>query len=717
MYFRKKSRNISANSSRGSGLLEVLIAVLVLSIGMLSIARLHSTLIKEGSAANNRAIAVKLAQTRLDQLRQFRYTGPDASRAINPDCSQRTALVNNIEVNVSCFTSIAAEANAQLVEFANIDSNTTFSWQVTAVNGNNTQRDVTVAVSWADAVDPNNVQTVQLTSTIFAINAEAQAIGDGSGIGAMSDGPKVFHNPGALPDVVAIDLNNNDRIESDRPTPSVSRHGHSVVVNFETTTFKTSNNQALAVADYSTVSCVCTSDSDGPAYTPARWVWYPGTDSKAPLPEIELGTLVTKSRGRVPNSGQVASQDPLCDICCRDHHDVNDNSYPKYDPARPATDYTNNTHNHYNLATDISGSNIYLESCRMVRADGIYRVMQDWNLRDILVIPKDNYLDNQTNFQSYTNYVESVLQYQFAGGTPPTKPTRPIIELVPSQQAQLLARGIYLDNIYNCRPGNKSRVTGEACNPGSNPNQINTAYQTYVNNKIQANDREWLRQAVFAEVNLTVLASWSAGNVNGTTPPYIQVDNQYVQNIFNPDTNYYTTYYRGRVTGTTSAGDTNITAEARVSNTGFTSGVYSSSTRPQGWGTDTHDESTVITDSIVVRSIGSVATFGISGSFNRVGASNSTLPKPSAWGATASPSTGVTCSATGNSANNMGYSCTVPSGWSGTITPTATTNGRNPADHSGTSYFFRPTSRTFTNVTAGITGQNFDICINASLCQ
>lgn len=55
----------------GFSLLEVLIAVLVLSVGLLSLAQLHGFLVQQGSEAKARSVALFLGQAKLEDLRGF----------------------------------------------------------------------------------------------------------------------------------------------------------------------------------------------------------------------------------------------------------------------------------------------------------------------------------------------------------------------------------------------------------------------------------------------------------------------------------------------------------------------------------------------------------------------------------------------------------------------------------------------------------------------
>jgi hypothetical protein len=87
----------------------------------------------------------------------------------------------------------------------------------------------------------------------------------------------------------------------------------------------------------------------------------------------------------------------------------------KYDPYRSTDDYTlGGNHNHYN-GTNVVTSDRYLESCRMKRVDGYWRVYQDWNLIDFTIMPVSD-LANPTVKQAYANYVADLISQHVEEG-------------------------------------------------------------------------------------------------------------------------------------------------------------------------------------------------------------------------------------------------------------------------------------------------------------
>ena len=68
---------ISARKSRGAGLIEVMLSIAILSIGLASMARLHTTVVKESIANASRAIAYNIASAKLEDLRSFGFRDQD----------------------------------------------------------------------------------------------------------------------------------------------------------------------------------------------------------------------------------------------------------------------------------------------------------------------------------------------------------------------------------------------------------------------------------------------------------------------------------------------------------------------------------------------------------------------------------------------------------------------------------------------------------------
>lgn len=634
--------------SRGSGLLEVLVAILVLSVGMLSMAKLHTTLIREGSTANNRAVAAKLAQSRLDQLRQFKYISEDVTRPAAERCAN---------ANIVCFSEIQADAAATDVpNFAG------FTWQVSSVVDNGTSKNVQVTVNWND---PNGPGSVALNSTIYAINNSAQAIGDGSGVGAMSSGPSVLHTPGSTPEVVPIFVTGDKKREAERPEPDINQSGINTITNFSVANYDATTNRWLQNEEYATVNCTCTQAGE-----------VTGQTGREPtFNAANIGNLVQKRTGIRKTGGQYNQQPAVCSLCCRDHHDANA-STRKFDPFRPSADFsvTGGDHKHFlNLVSADNTGSDYDEACRLVRVNGLWYVTADWHLAALVVAPKQYFESNLAAYQTrVANFVKDYIN-AIGDGYPQTRPTTAftlspaltqpfnISSTTTAAPFELMARGIYIDHMTSTQ----IEAFKQAFGSGSTPNLDNVPFQ---------------------EVNLTRLATW-----NSVTPTIATVTNDALTDQSE------NTYTRGRVVKGSTGGETTIRASIKRSNSGLTA------SRP----IDPDDEAELTAQVTVSTSGGTTLinkyfwgqfTFG-----NGTGVSASTVSAPTATNSMACtvltknqivPATGASCGSNGGC-----YSCvTGNTSWTGTVSMEVVTV--NSQYNTATGYCVNPTPD---NVTAGTT--------------
>jgi type IV pilus modification protein PilV len=141
---RINDRPRAVNRERGFSLIEALIALLVVSFGMLAIASFQFTLARSSDLAKQRTEATRLAQQKMEQLRAYGQV----------DSSTATPHVVNYTDDV--VSSTTAEV---------LTSNATFSrsWIVTA-NASGTEKWINVMVDWVDRT--NASQQVQLFSVI-----------------------------------------------------------------------------------------------------------------------------------------------------------------------------------------------------------------------------------------------------------------------------------------------------------------------------------------------------------------------------------------------------------------------------------------------------------------------------------------------------------------------------------------------------------------------
>ena len=139
------------SNARGFTLIEALIALLVLSFGMLAIAGFQATLSRSSDLAKQRTEAMRLAQQKMESLRAY---GQVASSTATPH------IVNYTDDVVS---STAPEVTT---------TNATFSRTWTATpNASGTEKWINVTVAWSDRA--GQAQNVQLQSVISKFDPQS----------------------------------------------------------------------------------------------------------------------------------------------------------------------------------------------------------------------------------------------------------------------------------------------------------------------------------------------------------------------------------------------------------------------------------------------------------------------------------------------------------------------------------------------------------------
>lgn len=443
----------------------------------------------------------------------------------------------------------------------------------------------TVQISWTDS--KGAPQSVYLQGIIYAMDPSKVARAALNPVSTQK--PKVSYTPIGVPDAVPVPISTGDGKykESSKPLPDVSSKGYSLRTEFDAVSYTTAGGSTTkdSQLEFATVNCVCEFAGSGQGY-PASYFYWDGGSLKIKVPDA----TVTKMTGTAPSINGDA-QDDLCDSCCRDHHDseapgTTNPTTALYDPDRPSADYTGSNHKHYyyvNSSQPAQGltevaettGNRYLEACRFARVDGVYRLLQDWRAIDLVVMPYDNagagitYLSNSTTLAKYQTYLQNFLKYQAqtdctsAGGTgcsdigQSTPPDKSSTSVLPSrnlsgltQPAQLLARALYADRVY-----------GE-----DTPRTLDSAYYTYLANKIGSGT--WLDILPFNEVNVTLLGSWSSSNTSVAT-----VSNEKIQDIGATAADYYGVYSRGSVEVVNNSGSSTVSAYLLPSNSGLTGGA------------------------------------------------------------------------------------------------------------------------------------------------
>ena len=519
------------NTLAGFSLIEVLIAVVVLSFGILALTALQSSLIKAATDARAQSVALALAKDQLEQMRGFRSLAE--YYALTDSTSAQS--INNSNAGTGRFTGNLGGVTGNLggTDFSRSWTVTRYalpivsgvpstSYQVVASDTgalsaasyapNSEYKVVTVSVSWNDAA--GQARALRFEDAISALDPLDSARNQRS-VGGRSRGPKVvIFDPSADPGVIPIAVGEGSETAATNPKPVVqARTGDDTIeTRFDVLTYSAlTGGKALAQAKVETtvVGCTCTSATTSQAgYRPTYW-----NGLRYAPPERASGTAPARAASGV-------TQSRYCDACCRDHHDPSGVSGPKYSPRRES-------HTHYRLDAGnwvVAGPNEnYMEACRLIRVDGIFSVAADlsndyMNLLDTA----SNGSDPRPASGAVDGYQDFVLEYldqrfrlpgsgtasQYNNRTSPDPQEFALAESVQTPRPEknfdassglrwLHSRGLYIDYLEPEAVAALNDAKTNCQGTGSNPPTAT-----------QLRDCA-LRALPFTSINLTELAEWT----------------------------------------------------------------------------------------------------------------------------------------------------------------------------------------------------------------
>jgi len=363
--------------TRGFSMIEVLIAVVVLGFGLMALAALQTSIIRSSAETKTQTVALQLAKDKVEDLRSFQtLAGYQALISGNDTVTEsavnyaRTWTVTRFgyQPSVGVFVAIANLTGATPAADGG----------GVAYTANNEYKRVAVRVTWTDA------------------NGASQSIGIEDAIGAVSpaDGTKVVLNntassepryprvlikdPSETEGVIPIAVGNGTETAATNPKPEITGNNnnqHIVETRFDVLTYAgldDNTTQVQSRVETVVVGCTCTTSNPGTdiSYRPTYWNGF-----RYAVPSVAKTYTTPKARAAtLANNAPPQSQ--YCNTCCRDHHDPSGEPGPKFDPRRTS-------HVHYKIvngALVVAGNNDdYVEACRLIRVDGIFRVAADMN--------------------------------------------------------------------------------------------------------------------------------------------------------------------------------------------------------------------------------------------------------------------------------------------------------------------------------------------------
>ncbi len=549
---------IHLKKQSGVALLEVLIAFVIVTVSVVALYQLQNKYMRNEITTSARLTALHIAEGKLDDLRTF------GSLSVSAGVPSYDQIADHVGGTIASGTVSATNANVGNFVY-NLD------WTVTDNSGT---KDVTVIVSWN-----NGEEQVTLNGSIARVEkVNENRLANSSTV--SKNKPVVEYTAGVAPDVISITLDDaGTKQETTKPLPEVANSGGSIQSQFSTITYDTDSNTQVQ-SDFTTVSCSCNFASAKASTLLPAYPYLTDTD----LLYWTVGSAATKTTG----SSSKTTQSTLCTVCCENHFDNNasgqSGKFVDYynQLNRNAGKFTYNGSNSYSPVT--SGG--YIDSCRLLRINGFYKPMPDWNLVKLNVMSA-GYLSDTDNVAKYQAYIKDVVTayvslmksstlwgssttnlgvFKIGTGNVDTSgipgfadwlkskgySTTDLTMKIGDTPLQLISRGIFVDFLSN-EDANNDKET-----------------DSWIGD-IKVDDSDILKKVPFYDINMTLLSRWES-----TTPTAVTVANEVIKTLDSEDIDYYGVYRRGYITPitVTASGGVPITATAYQGNSSVAAYQY-----------------------------------------------------------------------------------------------------------------------------------------------
>jgi type IV pilus modification protein PilV len=378
------SRKFAFARTRGFSLIEVLVAVTILSIGLIALATLQIALVRSTASSKSQSQGLALAKDKLEELRTYSSlagyqsidSGNDTPAVGSVQYTRAwtvTRYVYNQDVDAD---GTLNEANDQRFESVGTITGATPT-NPTGLVANNEFKVIRVVSNWTES--SGETASVALVDATGAISPSDSALINKLTLATSARKiPVIINNPAADTMVIPIAIGNGTNSAATNPKPQVVIGTSTVETQFDVLTYGAlSGDTAVATQRVETIMVGCTCDiAEAPASTVRgkRPTYWDGSRYVVPV-------AATVAPIASADTQSATLQSPRCDLCCRDHQDPVGTTGALFSPlwATRVNGTVTAAHPHYfdKTSNTPATSGTYKEACRLIRIDGQWRVAAD----------------------------------------------------------------------------------------------------------------------------------------------------------------------------------------------------------------------------------------------------------------------------------------------------------------------------------------------------
>lgn len=403
------------NKISGLGLIEILIALSVISLGIALHSVLYTQFQLHYASSRNQGLAWRLAEQKFDDLRDFKQLLSSADFDFND--------IQNNTGGKQIEGSLLLPAGPVDKRWTGTNpTNFNLSWQVENAYWQNDQllylnptqqapypdqKRISILVSWfeADALKEISVQGI-----VTAISPVSEILLYRPLTHLNTIRPVLKHQTASDTNSITISADDSSSVSTQIKVLNTEKASQILTETLD------SQGHILKQSSFLTVSCQCQFAGTGYQKTSAYAYWDKTTQTLIP----QSGERVLKTQGCAldETTRQCSTQsDTLCARCCQDHHDpklslldgagqpycdpAQNNRNRCYNPFARSADYRDGQHPHYNRYGQMVSSGDYQESCRFRNINGHLEVYQDWYRLDLILLPWQWLQSNLNEYQTW----------------------------------------------------------------------------------------------------------------------------------------------------------------------------------------------------------------------------------------------------------------------------------------------------------------------------